>query len=329
MKSHFYSEFRSPNSGREFHLHIFEEFDGRVKTGRLITSDGTERIPIINFIPRFVLEEAYAESFGMQWNLFKKTQLDSVNLTTMSRDRFFSGTKWTSEEMREQKILEAGCGAGRFTEIIMNAGAKVYAFDYSRAVDACYENNLNDRLRIFQGDIYNIPFPENYFDKVFCYGVLQHTPDPKKAFYSLLKHLKPGGKISFDCYLKGGKIQYWKSKYIWRPITSRMNKNLLLNILKFYIPIWLPFDTVIKKIPLFGRFLGSIIPCWNYTGSIRGYKNLVEWAVMDTFDALASKYDLPQSKDEVLKWFKESPYALKDVEVFLGGNGVIGNATRK
>ena len=277
MNKSFTAQFISPETKKKYHLLIDEEAGGLVRSGKLVTDDDSETIPVIKFIPRFVLTEGYAESFGMQWNIFKRTQLDSVNLTTETRDRFYSGTRWSQEEMRTDRILEAGCGAGRFTEIMLGTGAAVYSFDYSGAVEACYENNNSDRLCLFQGDIYHVPFPDDYFDKVFCYGVLQHTPDPQRAFYSLVRHLKPGGKISIDCYLKDGKIQPWKSKYLWRPVTTMMDKQLLLKILRFYIPIWLPVDTLIKKIPYFGRFLGSVIPCWNYTGRIKGYKNIVEW----------------------------------------------------
>ena len=45
------------------------------------------RIPIINGIPRFVGEKSYADAFGMQWNHFRQTQLDSYTHTTISRDR--------------------------------------------------------------------------------------------------------------------------------------------------------------------------------------------------------------------------------------------------
>jgi 2-polyprenyl-3-methyl-5-hydroxy-6-metoxy-1,4-benzoquinol methylase len=75
-----------------------------------------------------------------------------------------------------------GSGAGRFTQILLRSGAQVFSGDYSSAVA-----NLN----LFQGDIYHLPVPEAHFDKVFCYGVLQHTPDVKKAFMSLVPYVKP------------------------------------------------------------------------------------------------------------------------------------------
>ena len=38
-------------------------------------------------IPRFVPSESFASSFGLQWNIFRKVQLDSYTNTNMSEDR--------------------------------------------------------------------------------------------------------------------------------------------------------------------------------------------------------------------------------------------------
>ena len=40
---------------------------------------------------------AYTDNFGQQWNAFRRTQLDSVTGLTLSRDRFYKGTKWPND----------------------------------------------------------------------------------------------------------------------------------------------------------------------------------------------------------------------------------------
>jgi SAM-dependent methyltransferase len=317
-------DFVSPSAKVKYDLHVVEEVAGEIKEGFLFTE--SEKIPISGYLPRFVSSENYADSFGLQWNIFERTQIDSSNFSDLTSQRFYRGTGWAPGEIRGNKILEAGSGAGRFTEILLKAGAIVYSFDLSEAVEANYRNNRNKKLCLFQGDIYHIPLEEHSFDKVFCYGVLQHTPNPKKAFLSLVKYLKPGGQISVDCYLKDGSIRPWKSKYLWRPLTTKMNERRLLNIIKFYIPLWFPIDTFIKNIPLAGRYLGSIIPCWNCSGRIHGKQELLEWAIMDTFDARGAKYDKPQTIEDIQSWFHEA--RLKNIEVVKGSNGVVGNGTR-
>ena len=45
------------------------------------------RFPFVHGIPRFVDSKNYATAFGKQWNLFRKTQLDSNTGTNISRER--------------------------------------------------------------------------------------------------------------------------------------------------------------------------------------------------------------------------------------------------
>ena len=99
----------------------------------------------------------------------------------------------------EKFILEAGSGAGRFTEILLKYGGIVHSFDYSMAVEANAKNNSgNDKLTLIQADIRNIPFEKETYDYVICLGVLQHTPDPNESIRSLWDMLKPGGKLVID-----------------------------------------------------------------------------------------------------------------------------------
>lgn len=285
------------------------------------------KIIIKNAIPRFVPDKNYADSFSLQWNYFRSTQLDSFTKKPFTRNRFLQTTKWTDAELKGKTVLEAGSGAGRFTEIFAAAGAKVVSFDYSNAVEANYRNNAHKGdAMFFQGDIFDIPFPDASFDFVFCHGVLQHTPNPEQAFYALEKKVKPGGRISIDIYHKDGKIRPWKSKYLWRPLTTRVKPEALLAFLKVFIPLWLPFDTAIKIIPVLRNYLGAIVPCWNYFYTGLPLKQQVQWSIMDTFDALAAKYDIPVALQDVDQWFKNSGY--QNHEVFEGGNGIVGNGVR-
>ena len=109
----------------------------------------------------------YRMTFGWQMERFRQSQLDSVNGTTISADRFYEGTGWTPEELRGQRILEVGCGAGRFTEIMVKAGAKVVSLDYSDVVGTCRKNTVgNPPQGILQGDLYHMPFRLRSFDKI-------------------------------------------------------------------------------------------------------------------------------------------------------------------
>lgn len=300
--------------------------------GLLISrSEPSKSVKILGGIPRFVFEENYADSFGLQWNICRKTQLDSVTGLSLSANRLWANTKWTPQEIKGKTILEVGSGAGRFTEVFLQAGAKVVSFDFSNAVNANYQSNQGKGdLFLFQGDLYNIPLDDCLFDFVFCYGVLQHTPDPDAAYKKIFQKLRPGGKISIDYYLKSWRPTCWSTpKYFWRPVTSRMNPELLFKLVKFYVPLYLPIDSFIKRIPKLGHLLSALIPvpCWNYLTLGLSDKQREEWAVLDTFDALSPRYDSPKTLKEVEEMVTNSENDY--VEAFYGSNGVVANITKR
>jgi SAM-dependent methyltransferase len=297
-----------------------------VKDGRSVIF-GERRIPVRQGILRFREGDGYNDTFALQWKKYREIQLDDVNSTGLTKERFLRETGWNLSDLRGELVLEAGSGAGRFTRLLAEAGAEVVTFDYSTAIDANRANNAAFwNVTFLQCDIFDMPFKEGAFDRVFCHGVLQHTPDPEQAFYRLNDKVKPGGSISIDIYLKDGKIRPWKSKYLWRPLTTRISPNRLLRFLEWFIPKWLPVDTVIKRTPVLGNYLGALIPCWNYFYTDLPPNRKVEWAILDTFDALSPTYDIPVTIAEARRWFENCRF--RQFEVREGGNGIVGNGVK-
>lgn len=167
------------------------------------------------------------------------------------------------------------------------------------------------------------------FDYVFCYGVLQHTPDPKKAFLSIVEYLKPGGKLSVDLYRKYRlPSPYSTAKYLWRPVTRRMNPETLLRIIRFYVPFWLPVQNFLCRIPRIGGYIAALIPipCWVHLRMGLSWRQQVDWSIMNTFDALSPAYDFPQTEKSVTGWCSLAP--LGWFEVFRGSNGLVANGIK-
>ena len=248
MNMKFLDLLRCPASGDALRCDPSEIVNGRVKSGILHSVEGSNRYPIVEFIPRFV-EAHYAKNFSLEWNIHSRTQYDASTGTSVSRARFFEETKWP-RDLPGEVILEAGCGAGRFTEHALSTQATVVSIDLSSAVDANYRSNGDhDNLLIVQASIYEMPFPKARFDRIFCFGVLQHTPDPRRSFEMLTEYLKPGGWLAADIYIKTVARWALSPKYWIRPLTKRVEVNTLYGIVKRYIDVMWPIARLIRRIP--------------------------------------------------------------------------------
>lgn len=279
----------------------------------LINKNKSVVYPKINGITRVIKDQSnYTDNFGYQWNKFQKTQIDKENgKSKLSFDRFFSSTNWKDEDLSNKVILEVGAGAGRFTHVVLNhTNAKhLFSIDYSNAVEANYKNNIShkDRLSLFQASVYEMPFEEKTFDKVFCFGVLQHTPNFKKSIESLIKMLKPGGELIVDFYPIKGWYTKMHSKYILRPFTKGMSNEKLLRLIENNVDWMIKTSLFFNKIQL-GKFLNRFIPLCDIKNTLPNdldYKELKEWVILDTFDMFSPAFDNPQKITTVHKWFEE------------------------
>lgn len=318
---------RCPQTGERLRLEQSQYSDGRIRSGLLVGESGRYHYPIREFIPRFAPESNYADNFGMQWNKFRQTQLDSHSGQSISADRFWRSTGWQPAEMAGQWVLDAGCGAGRFAEVALQAGAKLVALDYSNAVDACYANlKQYPNLHVVQGDIYALPFPKAFFPYVYSFGVLMCTPNVARAFAELPPVVTPGGRLCVDFYgLRFGTL--FHAKWLFRPITRHIPPQTLFGLLHSLVPTLLRTSQALGAIPVLGLYLKRLVPVANYTGVYPlNAEQLKEWALLDTFDMLAPRYDHPQpTAGRLRRWLNAA--GLADVEVFRAGH-LVGRGRR-
>jgi 2-polyprenyl-3-methyl-5-hydroxy-6-metoxy-1,4-benzoquinol methylase len=296
--------------------------NGTIAEGRLVCSTCGRTFPVVRSIPRFAPSEDYAHSFGYQWNYFDKTQLDSHMGNDLSRERFFATTQWP-QKMDGQVILEAGCGMGRFTQIALQTGAEVFSFDLSNAVEANLRNNGDSgRVHILQASIYEIPLRKESFDKVFCMGVLQHCPDVRAGFMSLVPFLRPGGEIVIDVYQKHTAL-FPPLKYWARPFLTWMGPKGVHKFLNFAIPPAFFLKKALYKVPIVGKPIGNLIPIGPVSHAPRLIftdKELVQVKILSALDMFSPVHDHPQTLDIVRQWFSDA--GLVNVHIGTGFNGI-------
>lgn len=319
---------RSPITGDELSLSSEEMVGERVKSGLL--SDGTNTWPIVDFIPRFVPKSDYWDSFSLQWERHPDIMHSLHSNMTAYKERFEKEAGW-GKNLAGQTILEAGSGVGSFTSLALETGATIVSFDVSAGVESNYKyNGTNPNLLLVQASIYDMPF-EKSFDKAFCFGVLQHTPDPKKSFLNLVEMLRPDGDIATDIYADVKLTRYHgmlRTKYFVRRFIKNLRPKTLYDIIKIYVKIMWPVCRMIQKIPKFGVIVSQHLLIDNYEPRLKGMKPdlYAEFAVVDIIDMLGASYDLPATKEEFLLWHKEA--GLKNIDVDYGYNGLEGRGRK-
>lgn len=295
--------------------------------------------PVVVGIPRFVPQSNYADSFGLQWTTFRRTQLDSYTGTIISRDRLARIAGGSLELFRGKDVLEAGCGAGRFTEIILSSGARLFAADISSAVEANYAN-CGDAENYFvcQADIVRLPIAPDQFDVVVCIGAIQHTPDPEQTMTALCSYLKPGGLLLIDHYppnypitplrrlLRAFLLRH-SSQYSLRFCTRMVNILWPIHQLLWKIFRASPF----KHIPLLPKIrslLLRISPVVDYHDAYPelGPQLLRTWALLDTHDTLTDVYKHLRSREQIEVHLLRC--GMLQVETTLAGNGVEARARK-
>ena len=269
----------------------------------------------IKGVYRFVKSDFHS-NFGFQWQLFNKTQLDSVNKSNESRNRFFLQSEMSPQDFENKKILEVGSGAGRFTEILKDFKSEIYTVDYSDAIIANYENNNQNNVIFLQADIFNLPFFKNYFDIVICYGVIQHTGDNQRAIESLAELTKNNGTLLLDIY--SNSIRHYnpwiylirKFFFILKISNEKKYKIVkkIVNILfPFYLTIFKFLNNYKKNIFckyikfFFNRAPISVYGINLYLDNKINIDIAKEWSLLDTYDAWTPKFDHPVS---LKKWYK-------------------------
>ncbi|WP_433435270.1 methyltransferase domain-containing protein [Nonomuraea sp. CA-141351] len=274
----------------------------RTVQSELVCETCAAAYPIDCGIPRFVPADNYADGFGYQWNRHRLTQLDSHSGTTISRDRVMKASGWTAEQLHGKSVLECGSGAGRFTEVLCETGAIVTSFDISSAVHAnAASNGRFPNLRLFQASIYDLPLPEESFDFLFCFGVIQHTPDVERTFKAMFRYLRPGGRFCIDVY--AAPISYLHPRQLLRPLTKRIPPARLYSIVDETAPKLLPLAMGLSDVPVAGPCLARLVPVATHRHlNLRDKRTIRDWSVLDTFDWLAPRYERPQPRRRLQRW---------------------------
>lgn len=199
----------------------------------LVCQQCAQTYPIVDDIPRMLpnnphqIASQVVEGFARQWQRYHQWRELYI--------KQFLG--WIGpvqpDFFRGKLILDAGCGKGRHLRAASEFGAElVIGMDLGESVDVAWQaNRERGNVACVQGDLFKPPFRPGTFDYAFSIGVLHHTPDPARAFASVLGLVKPGGHISSWVY--GQENNAWLERIVApvrNRITSKFSETALMRL---------------------------------------------------------------------------------------------------
>jgi len=96
-----------------------------------------------------------------------------------------------------EKVLDLGCGNGRWFKLFQKKGVDYFGVDNSEKLIEIAKK-LYPRATFQLGDILSLPFPDDFFDKIYNIAVLHHLPSDEFRTQSLTeikRILKPKGRL--------------------------------------------------------------------------------------------------------------------------------------
>ncbi len=273
-------------------------------------------------IPRFSADGSYASLFGAQWKQYKKTQLDSFSGLPISQTRLDRCLGNLKDDLKGKVVLEAGCGAGRFTEVLLKKGAMLVSSDLSSAVEVNAENfPVADNHVIIQADINDMPYADESFDIVICLGVIQHTPSPEETIANLFKLVKKGGTLIIDHYTFT-RSQALRLAVFYRNYLKNKSSEETIPYTEKLVKKFLPWHKKFTNNKILSVLLNRISPVISYYSAFPqlNEQQQQEWALLDTHDSLTDWHKNFRNKKQISETLKK--LGAIDIWCEYGGNGV-------
>jgi len=262
--------------------------------------------PVVGDVPRFVNADSYADSFGFQWQRYRRTQLDTEERGQSESD-FRRRTGFMPADLEGKLVLDVGCGMGRFAEVATRWGARVVGIDLSAAAGVAARNLRDRQFVALQADVYALPFAPESFDYIYSIGVLHHTPDCEKAVKVLPKYLKPGGYLAV--WLYSGYNKWYRFSDMYRKVTHRMPPRMLHGMLRVLVPVFNGIDRGLRAVPVVGKPMAGAV---HHVFPVNRNPS-PEWRVLDTFDWYSPRYQSKHTYEQVFRWFEHC--GLEDLHV--------------
>lgn len=345
---------RCPTCQSSLTLSDCAEKHGEIAAGTIRCPSCAGVFPIVGYIPRLVDQENYSDSWGKLWretgvilrdsftgipfhhNVIHGTYSSQSNIQEAGTSPF--GFMWPVT-LEGQKVLEIGAGTGNCTEHLVRTGAELTCVDMSNAIDTLPEELLiQPNINVIQADINRGVLVNEYFDRIWLFQVLQHTPSPPATLRTMHCLLKPSGELAFTSY--EGQYNPWYYRF-----TKRINDEHAWRLINYWTPKIVPLKFWLQnvKMPfvpwLARKLLHPFDPRNMYYDTLVGtakeyihgviwerthdHDLLMKYIVLNTFDRITPAYTNSAEHATIERWARDAGFS--EVETW-GSGGVRAKA---
>jgi SAM-dependent methyltransferase/uncharacterized protein YbaR (Trm112 family) len=213
-------------------------FDGHRKV--ILQSAG--RAPVARRDP-MIFDPRSNDSFGLQWtNQAEGEKTWFKDDRSLRKQEFLHSLAVNQQDLRGALIFDAGCGNGRLTASVAAFDDEIVGMDLSAGIERAqagkrhYAAKREHFVHFVQGNVMEPPLRPGSFDIIHSSGVLHHTPSVQRAFLSILRVLRPGGRIYVQLYRRR---EAWVGvpNALLRSVSSRLPPRLLYRICQVAVPL--------------------------------------------------------------------------------------------
>jgi ubiquinone/menaquinone biosynthesis C-methylase UbiE len=140
-------------------------------------------------------------------------------------------------DIKGKRVLEIGYGMGTDHRSLASLGGVMSGIDLTplnKEVASKHLELYGYSSDLKTGDAERLPYPDQYFDFVYSFGVIHHSPNTAQVVREIRRVLRPGGKCYVTVYHKNS-IFFWWSVYFlnyvlsgnWRKRTLRQQISLI------------------------------------------------------------------------------------------------------
>jgi len=240
-------------------------------------------------------------AFGDEWQRFPEL----LDVHRRIFDWYFEGpepVRW-----KGLRVLDAGCGMGRWLHFAKQAGAEIVGMDVSAAIDVAAARD-GEGADFVQADLRHPPFAPESFDLVYSLGVVHHLEEPIVGVRALAKLVRPGGELRLYVYRRLDDEPLPK-RVLFAAVTALRQVTTRLPYAAVHAVSWL---VAAAATPLF-LWPRRLLKRWPWGDRLTRGLPLVHYAdvpfrmvVSEQFDRLVAPIEGRFSREEVEGWLRDA-----------------------